>query len=532
MTHDELPDKTEAEEWFFDDGQESDLPPSSAIDPEATDVGDHEPTGETRRIVDRIGPFRILREIGEGGMGSVYEAEQTEPVRRKVALKVIRAGRDSKSVIARFDAERQALAMMDHPAIARIIDAGTTELGQPFFAMELVKGVPLTDYCDDRSLSIEDRLHLFCQICDGVQHAHQKGIIHRDLKPGNILVTEYDGKPAPKIIDFGLAKALETTDRLTDKSLETEYGQVLGTVKYMSPEQAGLDELDIDTRSDIYSLGIILYELLTGSTPLDSSSIHNVVLLKVLELVREQDAPRPSSRISTDSERMSTISSRRRIQPRRLSSILAGELDWVVMKSLEKDRARRYASATEFAEDIKRYLNQEPIQARPPSKSYQLQKFVRKNRGLVASLATIAALLVAGIGGTTWFAIGQKAARELAQKNEQLAKDNEILANDSAEQSRKDKIAAEKSAKRSQDALQVFTDSFRSVDPSEGADADMLAKDVLFRAKESLESSELDDEGRAELLRRTLASIMKPQRSKHKFLSYNAINWERTTKIL
>ncbi|MEM9409875.1 MAG: tetratricopeptide repeat protein [Planctomycetota bacterium] len=473
------------------------VPPLSSFGLDATSSSPENETsqaGISKNLIVEIGPYRIVREIGEGGMGSVYEAQQLEPVKRKVAIKVIKAGRDSKSVIARFEAERQALAMMDHPSIARIIDAGTTELGQPFFAMELVGGVPLTTYCDDHSLSINDRLQLFCQICDGIQHAHQKGIIHRDLKPGNILVTEYDGKSVPKIIDFGLAKALETTPKLTDKSIHTEFGQVLGTIKYMSPEQAGLDAMDIDTRTDIYSLGIILYELLIGSTPLDSSSIKENALLKVLELVREQEALKPSSKLSTDSGRQSKISSRRQIEPKKLQSILSGELDWVVMKSLEKDRNRRYASANEFAEDVKRYLNEEPILARPPSRSYQLQKFVRKNQGLVASLATIAALLIAGIGGTTWFALGQQAAKQLA--------------NERAEQSRKDKLAAEKSAKRSKDSLEIFIDSFRSVDPHEGADSDMLAKDVLFRAKESLEKSDLDDKGKAELLAALTSSFL------------------------
>lgn len=501
----------------------SDLPPLSSIGPEdATDVGDDATFEHSPRIAEQIGPYRIVREIGEGGMGSVYEAQQLEPVKRSVALKVIKAGRDSKSVIARFEAERQALAMMDHPAIARIIDAGTTKFGQPFFAMELVDGVPLTTYCDARSLSIQDRLGLFCQICEGIQHAHQKGIIHRDLKPGNILVTEYDGKPVPKIIDFGLAKALETTPKLTDKSLHTEIGQVLGTIKYMSPEQAGLDALDIDTRTDIYSLGIILYELLTGSTPLDDSSIKENALLKVLEIVRGQEASKPSSKLSTDADRMSNISSRRKIEPKRLNSILAGELDWVVMKSLEKERDRRYASANEFAEDIKRYLNQEPILARPPSRSYQLQKFVRKNKGLVASISSVIAVLLCGIGGSTWFALGEQNAKELAFanekkalrnerlaiKNEELAAKNEKLARASADQSKKDKAVAEAAAKRSADALKIFTDSFRSIDPEKGANSKMLAKDVLLQAHEKLKQSQLDDEGKAELLGALTKSLL------------------------
>ena len=492
------------------DSDSTELPPLSSAGPiDPTSIGpesdfDFESSETTMQM---IGPYRIIREIGEGGMGSVYEAEQTEPVKRKVAIKVIRAGRFGKQVMARFQAERQALALMDHPSIARIIDAGETQLRQPYLAMELVSGRPLTEYCDANRLSIDERLSLFCQICDGMQHAHQKGIIHRDLKPGNILVTQYDGKPVPKIIDFGLAKALETTEKLTDGTLHTEFGQILGTIKYMSPEQAGLDSLDIDTRSDIYSLGIILYELLTGSTPLESKSIHQNALVKVLEIVRDQEVPKPSSRLSTDTQRLSTISARRQIEPAQLNSILTGELDWVVLKALNKERALRYSSASEFADDVRRYLSNDPVFARPLSRRYQLQKFVRKNRGLVASIATIMAVLVVGVLGTTSFAL-------VASANAKRATENETKANESAKKERSAKLDAIKqkdlakqeaekerrTAKRIHDVLTIVTDSFRSITPRKGGDADMLARDVIDNAKFSLIDSTIDDLGRAILL--------------------------------
>ena len=329
----------------------------------------------------RIGNYKLLQRIGEGGMGTVWMAEQSEPVKRRVALKAIKKGIGSKEVLARFEAERQALALMNHPNIARILDAGTTPDGQPFFAMELVQGKPFTTYCDENRLGIDERLELFADVCRGVQHAHQKGIIHRDLKPSNILVTVADGKPVPKIIDFGLAKAMENTQKLTEQSLLTGIGQILGTLKYMSPEQASLDVVDIDTRTDIYAMGVILYELLTGSTPLDDSSIKGQAALKVLEFIREKEPVRPSSKLrsSTDAQ-VSTITGQRKTDSVRLNRILFGDLDWIVMKALEKDRNRRYESASGFAADIRRYLNSEPVVARPPSLNYRLQKFVRKER--------------------------------------------------------------------------------------------------------------------------------------------------------
>ena len=286
-------------------------------------------------------------------MGTVYMAEQTQPVRRTIALKLIKAGMDSRQVLARFGAERQALALMDHPNIAKVLDAGTTEQGRPYFVMELVKGIPITKFCDEHRLTLRERLELAIPVCHAVQHAHQKGIIHRDFKPSNVLIALYDGKPVPKVIDFGVAKA--TGPRLTDQTLYTEFGAVVGTLEYMSPEQAELNQLDIDTRSDIYSLGVLLYELLTGSTPLEHKRLKEVVFLEVLRVIREEESPRPSMRLST-TEELPSIAACRNIEPRKLSGLMRGELDWIVMKALEKDRNRRYETANGLAADLRRYL--------------------------------------------------------------------------------------------------------------------------------------------------------------------------------
>jgi serine/threonine protein kinase len=349
-------------------------------------------------IQGTIGPYALLERIGTGGMGEVWVAEQSEPVKRRVALKLIKEGIGSRETIARFEAERQALAMMNHPNIARILDAGTTAEGQPYFVMELVAGKPLTQYCDEHKLSIDQRLKLFLDVCGGVQHAHQKGIIHRDLKPGNIIVGLQDGVPVPKIIDFGLAKAMESTQRLTDQSLFTGIGQILGTLKYMSPEQASLDNLDIDTRTDIYALGVILYELLTGSTPLDDSSIQSQAVFKILELIREKEPVKPSRKLgSSTDEQVSSITGQRQTDSVRLKRILLGDLDWIVMKALEKDRTRRYDSASGFAADICRYLNSEPVIARPPSLNYRVRKFLWKHRHL-AIITTCFISVLSGLG--------------------------------------------------------------------------------------------------------------------------------------
>jgi serine/threonine protein kinase len=324
-----------------------------------------------------IGPYKLLEQIGEGGFGVVYMAEQQQPVRRIVALKVLKPGMDTRQVIARFEAERQALAMMDHQNIARVLDAGATDSGRPYFVMELVKGIPITGFCDDNQLTTRERLELFVAVCQAVQHAHQKGIIHRDLKPNNVLVTLHDGTPTVKVIDFGIAKALGQ-ERLTDKTLCTGFAQMIGTPLYMSPEQAEMSAQDADTRTDIYALGVLLYELLTGTTPFDKERLKEASYDEIRRIIREEEPAKPSTRISTLGQAASTVSANRKSEPRRLSQLFRGELDWIVMKALEKDRNRRYDTASSFAADVQRYLHDEPVAACPPSAVYRFRKFARR----------------------------------------------------------------------------------------------------------------------------------------------------------
>ena len=345
------------------------------------------------------GRYKLLEEIGQGGMGTVWAAEQTTPVRRKVALKLIKAGMDSRTVLARFEAERQALALMDHPNIAKVLDGGLTESGRPYFVMEYVKGVPITDYCDATRLSVEERLNLFVQVCSALQHAHQKGIIHRDLKPSNILVAPYDDKPVPKVIDFGLAKAMHQS--LTEKTLYTAHETVLGTPLYMSPEQAQLNNLDVDTRADIYSLGVLLYELLTGTTPLERRRFKEAAWDEVRRMIREEEPPAPSTRLST-TDMLPSLATFRHTEPAKLTKLVRGELDWIVMKALEKDRTRRYETAIGLARDIQRYLDDEVVEARPPSPGYRIGKFVRRHKGQVIGAGLVMLALLAGIAGTIW----------------------------------------------------------------------------------------------------------------------------------
>jgi eukaryotic-like serine/threonine-protein kinase len=384
------------------------------------------PTAHTdEQSGQRIGPYKLLEKLGEGGMGTVWMAEQSEPIRRTVALKIIKAGMDSRQILARFEAERQALALMDHPNIAKVLDAGTTggpnpqpssfshqpPFGRPYFVMELVKGIPLTKFCDARQLPVPERLELFLCVCQAIQHAHQKGVIHRDIKPSNVLVALYDGKPVPKVIDFGVAKA--TGQRLTDKTLYTEFGSIIGTLEYMSPEQAEMNQLDIDTRSDIYSLGVLLYELLTGTTPLMRQAVQQGALDEVLRRIREEEPPQPSTRLSQSQEALATISAQRQLEPGQLRRLLRGDLDWVTMKALEKDRARRYETASALAADVECFLAHEAVEARPPSSFYRLGKVVRRNRLAFAAAGAVGLALVAGlVASVVMYKSQQKAAEE------------------------------------------------------------------------------------------------------------------------
>jgi len=396
-----------------------------------------------------IGPYKLLEKIGEGGMAYVYMAEQERPLRRRVALKIIKLGMDTKQVIARFEVERQALAVMDHPNIAKVFDAGATETGRPYFVMELVKGVSITEYCDKNKLSTKERLDLFIQVCNAVQHAHQKGIIHRDIKPSNVMVTLHDGKPVPKVIDFGIAKA--TIQRLTEKTLFTKYAQMIGTPEYMSPEQAEMSGLDIDTRADIYSLGVLLYELLTGTTPFDAEDLRSKGYGEMQRIIRETEPLKPSTKLSTMGEALTGVAEHRKTNPDLLAKLVRGDLDWIVMKTLEKDRTRRYETVGSLAADVKRHLNEEPVEAGPPGATYRIGKFIRKHRRTVAAIVAIAATLIIGlIVSTTLYFIANharnqeavaRATAEHAQKAEQeqrkLAEEQRSLTETKAEDLRR-----------------------------------------------------------------------------------------------
>jgi WD40 repeat protein/serine/threonine protein kinase len=380
---------------------------------ESDEIGAAELEGTT------IGPYKVLQLIGEGGFGAVYMAEQEQPIRRRVALKLIKLGMDTKQVIARFEAERQALAMMEHPNIARVLDAGATETGRPYFVMELVRGVSITEYCDENRLSTRERLELFSEVCAAVQHAHQKGVIHRDIKPSNVLVTLHDGRPVPKVIDFGVARA--THQRLTERTLFTEFGQFIGTPAYMSPEQASMSGLDIDTRSDIYSLGVLLYELLTGTTPYTNGQLRYVAHVEILRVLAEVDPPRPSTRLSQLGDTAATVAKLRGSEPGALERLLRGDLDWIVMKALEKDRMRRYASASELSADIHRYFGGDPVSAGPPGVGYRLRKLVRKNRGKFGAAAAVIMALVFGGMTATWQGVEMQRQGQRARANGILA---------------------------------------------------------------------------------------------------------------
>jgi serine/threonine protein kinase/predicted Zn-dependent protease len=394
----------------------------------------------------QIGPYKLLQQIGEGGFGEVYAAEQQAPVRRKVALKIVKAGMDSREVIARFEAERQAMAMMDHPHIAQVLGAGTTDQGRPYFVMELVRGVPITEYCDMHNLTTRERLDLFVEVCHAVQHAHHKGIIHRDIKPSNILVALHDGRAVPKVIDFGVSKALN--QQLTEKTLFTAFGQMIGTPQYMSPEQAEMSGLDIDTRSDVYSLGVLLYEMLTGTTPLDSKRLRAVGYAEMQRLIREDEPPKPSTRVSTLGEQATVIARQRSVDPRRLRDQLRGEIDWIVMRAIEKERGRRYETANALAEDIARYLHDEAVSACPPSTLYRLRKMARRNRVLLSVTLGIGALLIAVTVLNTILAIRAERAGRLAEER----RASERAARDVADAARRSEAAHREAAVRERDA--------------------------------------------------------------------------------
>lgn len=457
------------------------------------------PTPTTPPQHEDFGPYRIQRCLGEGGFGMVFLAEQTEPVRRHVAVKVIKPGMDTRAVLSRFEAERQAVAMMDHPGIAKVLDAGSTPAGRPYFAMELVRGVPLTEYCDQRRLSTRDRLALFIEVCHAVQHAHQKGIIHRDLKPSNILVTDQDGRGAPKIIDFGIAKAMHA--RLVDNSYHTAQGQFVGTPEYTSPEQADSDGLDVDTRSDIYSLGVILYELLTGVLPIDSSAIRGSGLKSMSKVLRDAEPAKPSTRLAdlpttatdsagTPASRLTPgtpadIAKRRGTDPRSLSRQLKGDLDWIIMKAMDKERARRYESAGSFADDIQRHLASEPVVAGPPTTTYRIGKFLRRNRVGVSIAAVLLLLLTVGFTAVSVLYRRSESQRQLAQ----TALTAEGIQRQRAENALK---SEEEQRQRAQSALRAEADQ-RQV-----AEKSLLSEETQRQRAETALKSEADQRRKAE----------------------------------
>jgi serine/threonine protein kinase/tetratricopeptide (TPR) repeat protein len=444
-------------------------PPVSPLAPDET--AGYEPAGTGPAVGTRVGPYVLREQIGEGGMGLVFVADQTEPVKRRVALKVIKPGMDTREVVARFEAERQALALMEHPNIATVLDAGATPEGRPFFVMELVRGTPIAEYCDEHRLTVRQRLELFLQVCAAVQHAHQKGVIHRDLKPTNVLVAVHDVAAVAKVIDFGIAKAVGPS--LTDRTVYTAFAQVVGTPLYMSPEQAGQSALDIDTRTDIYSLGVLLYELLAGATPFDGDRLRSVGLDEFRRIVREEEPARPSHRLSTlAAAAQSTVATRRQADPRRLAGDLRGDLDWVVMKCLEKDRERRYESAGALAADVRAYLADEPVAARPPSAAYRLKKFVKRRKGPMAAAGLVALALLAGFVGTTWGMVrALDEAGERKQAEEQAKFDRNAAV-----------AAAEERAKAEQRAT-ADRDAARGAEADTRAFSEFLVNHVLAAAR-------------------------------------------------
>ncbi|MBX3376190.1 MAG: serine/threonine protein kinase [Phycisphaeraceae bacterium] len=448
----------------------------------------------------RIGSYKLLQLIGEDGFGSVFMAEQEKPVQRKVALKIIKLGMDTRAIIARFEAERQALAMMDHPHIARVLDVSATDTGRPYFVMDLVKGDPIAEYCDKNNLSIGDRLELFAQVCNAVQHAHTKGIIHRDIKPSNILVSTQDGRPHAKVIDFGIAKA--TASKLTEKTLFTEHRQLIGTPEYMSPEQAE-GSLDIDTRTDVYSLGVLLYELLTGSTPFDAKRLRSVAYAEIQRIIREVDPPNPSTRLSQSSDTIASVAVRRHTEPKKLVTIIRGELDWIVMKAMEKDRARRYESANGLAADIHRYLSGEAVVAAPPSASYRARKFVRRHKVAVAAAASVALALSIGLAGTTYGL--QKAVQ--ARLDEAKAR---TIALDEAQRAREAEAQAKARAEELKQVSDFQAGMLDQIDPTKAGKEltdDVIAKFVVALNTANPPIPEAERAGRVETFKREWSRV-------------------------
>lgn len=466
--------------------------------------------GNSLRAGRMMGHYRLLEMIGEGGFGTVWSAEQHEPVKRRVALKIIKLGMDTRQVIARFEAERQALAMMDHPSIAKVFDAGATEDGRPYFVMELVHGVPIQQYCDTEKLDMGSRLELFRQVCQAIQHAHQKGIIHRDIKPSNVLVTLQDGRPVPKVIDFGIIKA--THGDLTDKTIFTQQNQILGTPVYMSPEQADISGLDIDTRSDIYSLGVLLYELLTGTTPFAADELLSKGYGEMMRIIREEEPLRPSTRLGTLGEQATLTAQLRRADAPRLTSFLRGDLDWIVMKCLEKDRGRRYESASSLAADIERHQRDEPVLAGPPSARYRLGKFVKRHRGRVIAGAMIVLLLVLGVAGTS---IGLGWA--LRERDRAIAETQR----------------AEQELARATEIKGLISEMLTSVNPdnAQGADTTLL-RELLEEAAQRLMDGEITDEVIAAELHQIIGTTYHALGYYEEAVTHKEAAWETRRRVL
>jgi eukaryotic-like serine/threonine-protein kinase len=440
----------------------------------------------------RIGPYKLLQKIGEGGMGVVYMAEQEKPVRRRVALKIIKPGMDTDQVVARFEVERQALALMDHPNIACVFDAGCTESGRPFFVMELVNGISINQHCDAATLSTRDRLALFMHVCRAIQHAHQKGVIHRDIKPANVLVTLIDGEPVPKVIDFGVARAVD--QRLTERSLFTQFGALVGTLEYMSPEQAAMAGQDVDTRTDVYSLGVLLYELLTGTTPLERTKLHEMAYAEILRRIKEDEPPNPSTRLGESREAMASVAAYRRTEPARLTKMVRGELDWIVMRALEKDRSRRYETASGFARDIERYLDDEPVEAGPPAASYRLRKFAHRYRALLSTAAGFAGLLVLGIGLSTWQAVRATQAERLAGRRLDDVRRANVAATLALAETRKAQAAttaalerSDEDRRRAEAVSRFLVETLSKPDPRQDG-RNVKVVDLLDRARAKLDA--------------------------------------------